>query len=231
MGYYDAITMSAGNQTYSDYGLMSWMGRAMYTYANKYMISAMVRSDGSSRLAEGRKWHTYPAVSVGWNISNEDFMDNVGWVDMLKIRAGYGQTSNQAISPYATLGQLSTQKTNMGDNYMLAYYVSSLPNTNLGWEYSETWNFGLDYALLNNRLSGTIEYYHVLTTDLLQNVSLPPTSGVGSYTANVGKTMNNGLEFTINGTIIQHRGDGFNWTAGLNFARNHNEIVDRKSVV
>ena len=228
MGYYDNLTMSPGSQSYQDYGLMSWMGRVMYTYANKYMITAMVRSDGSSRLAEGRKWHTYPAVSVGWNISNEGFMDNVAWVDMLKIRAGYGQTSNQAISPYATLGQLSTSPYNFGESgdYQLGYYVSSLPNTNLGWEYSETWNLGLDYALFNNRINGVIEYYRVLTTDLLMNVSLPPSGGVGSYTANIGKTMNNGIEFTINGNIIQHRGDGFNWSAGLNFYHNHNEIVE-----
>ena len=222
-GYYDTLTMSGGS--YTDYGLMSWMGRAMYTYANKYMITAMVRSDGSSRLAEGHKWHTYPAVSIGWNISNEDFMDNVSWIDMLKLRAGYGQTSNQAVGAYSTLGALSTSYVNMGSDMLEAFYVTSLPNTNLGWEYSETWNFGLDFAMLNNRLNGTIEYYRVFTTDLLQNVSLPPTAGVGSYTANVGKTMNNGIEFTINGTLVQHRGDGFNWTAGLNFYHNHNEII------
>ena len=228
MDYFEG-TPTLSNHSYTDYGLMSWMGRVMYTYANKYMITAMVRGDGSSRLAEGRKWHTYPAVSVGWNISNEDFMDNVAWVDMLKIRAGYGQTSNQAISAYATLGQLSSYPYNMGSDYMLGYYVSALPNTNLGWEYSETWNFGLDYALLNNRINGTIEYYHVLTTDLLQNVALPPTAGVGSYTANVGKTKNNGIEFTINGTLVQHRGDGFNWNVGLNVSHNHNEIVELAS--
>ena len=217
------------SSSYTDTGLMSWMGRAMYTYANKYMITAMVRSDGSSRLAEGRKWHTYPAVSVGWNISNEDFMDNVSWVDMLKLRAGYGQTSNQAVGAYSTLGRLSTSYVNMGSDMIDAYYVSQLPNSNLGWEYSETWNFGVDFAFLNNRLNGTLEYYHVLTTDLLQSVSLPPTAGVGSYTANVGKTMNNGIEFTLNANIIQHRGDGFNWNFGINFAHNHNEIVELAS--
>ncbi len=231
MNWYDPnTTPTIGNHSYTDYGLMSAMGRVMYTYANKYMITAMVRSDGSSRLAEGHKWHTYPAVSVGWNISNEDFMDNVAWVDMLKIRAGYGQTSNQAVNPYSTIGALGSYNLNMGqDNYLYAFYVNTLANDKLGWEYSETWNFGVDYALLNNRINGTIEYYHVLTTDLLQSVSLPPTSGVGSYMANVGKTMNNGLEFTINGTLVQHRGDGFNWTAGLNFYHNHNEIVELAS--
>ena len=233
MQYYEmdlfSGTPTLSNHSYTDYGLLSWMGRAMYTYANKYMITAMVRSDGSSRLSEGRKWHTYPAVSVGWNISNEDFMDNVSWIDMLKLRAGYGQTSNQAVGAYSTLGALSTSYVNMGSDMLEAFYVTSLPNTNLGWEYSETWNFGLDFAMLNNRLNGTIEYYRVFTTDLLQNVSLPPTAGVGSYTANVGKTMNNGIEFTLNANIIQHRGDGFNWSAGINFAHNHNEIVELAS--
>ena len=115
-------------------GLMSWMGSVMYTYDNRYMFSAAVRSDASSRLAPGHQWHTYPAVSVGWNMRNEKFMQNVEWLDMLKIRAGYGETSNQSISPYATLGRLSTRPYNFGDNtYGTGYYVSSLPNNELGW--------------------------------------------------------------------------------------------------
>lgn len=223
------LTFNPNSQSYSKTNLMSVMGRVMYSYANKYMISATVRSDGSSRLAEGKKWHTYPAVSLGWNISNEDFMRNVAWVDMLKIRAGYGQTSNQSISPYSTLGRLSSRYYNYDTDYVTAYYVTSLPNNDLGWEYSETWNFGIDYGFFNGRLSGSLEYYHVLTKDLLMTINLPSTAGVNSYTANVGKTMNNGIEFTVNGTIIQHRGDGFNWTAGLNFYHNHNEIVELAS--
>ena len=223
------LTFTPGNQSYSKTNLMSAMGRVMYSYANKYMISATVRSDGSSRLAEGRKWHTYPALSLGWNINNEQFMKNVPWVDMLKIRAGYGQTSNQSIAPYATLGRLSTKYYNYDTNYVTAYYVTSLPNNDLGWEYSETWNFGVDYGFFNGRLSGSIEYYHVLTNDLLMTINLPSTAGVNSYTANVGKTMNNGVEFTANGTLVKHSGTGFTWTAGLNFYHNHNEIVELAS--
>lgn len=223
------LTFTPGNQSYSMTNLMSAMGRVMYSYANKYMISATVRSDGSSRLAEGRKWHTYPAVSLGWNINNEKFMKNVPWVDLLKIRAGYGQTSNQSIAPYATLGRLSTKYYNYDTDYVTAYYVTSLPNNDLGWEFSETWNFGVDYGFFNGRLSGSIEYYHVLTHDLLMTINLPSTAGVDSYTANVGKTMNNGLEFTANGTIIKNSGNGFTWTAGLNFYHNHNEIVELAS--
>ena len=223
------LTFNPGSQSYSNNGLTSVMGRAMYTYANKYMISATVRSDASSRLAPGHQRHTYPAISVGWNISNEDFMDNVNWVDMLKIRAGFGQTSNQSISPYSTLGRLSTSYYNYGSDFVTAYYVSSLPNTALGWEYSETYNLGVDYGFFNGRMSGNIEYYIVNTHDLLMNLSLPSTAGVSSYSANIGKTRNNGFEFSVNGTIIQNRGGGFNWTAGLNFYHNHNEIVELAS--
>ncbi|HET6722398.1 MAG TPA: SusC/RagA family TonB-linked outer membrane protein, partial [Chitinophagaceae bacterium] len=151
------ITVNPANQDYQLWGLMSYMGRVMYTYNNKYMISATVRSDASSRLAEGHKWHTYPAVSVGWNIGKESFMDGISFINSLKLRAGYGETSNQAIAPYATLGLLSTRPYNFGpSSYSTGYYVTQLPNVDLGWEFSKTWNFGLDFSLLKNRLSGTV---------------------------------------------------------------------------
>lgn len=208
---------------------MSYMARAMYTYDNRYMFSATVRSDASSRLAKGHQWHTYPAVSVGWNIKEESFMDNVKWLDQLKIRAGYGQTSNQAVNPYSTLGSLSTRPYNFGPTgYATGYYVSSLPNAELGWEYSSTWNFGLDFTLFQGRLSGTLEYYIQKTNNLLQSVNLPGTTGVGSYMANVGKTQNKGIEFTINGTILDNY-NGWTWDASLNIYSNKNEITELAS--
>jgi len=220
-----ASDITVGGGSHTQYGLTSAMARLMYTYDNRYMLSAAVRSDASSRLATGHKWHTYPAVSVGWNLHNESFMDAAsGWLDVLKFRVGYGETSNQAISPYATLGSLSTTVYNFGDDtYKTGYYVSTLPNSELGWEYSQTWNFGLDYSFFKGRLKGTMEYYLVNTNDILLSLGLPATSGVGSYTANIGKTQNKGFEFTVNGTIID-RGD-WNWTAGLNFYVNHNKLV------
>ena len=216
---------------YQDYymsGLISWMGRVMYSYDNRYMLSATIRSDGSSRLAEGHKWHTYPAISVGWNIKNESFMGNVTWVDLLKLRVGYGQTSNQAINPYATLGRLSSRPYNFGTAYSTGFYVSQLPNENLGWEYSITSNFGLDFAVLKNRLSGTIEYYITNTKDILLSVNLPPTSGVTSYMSNIGETRNKGLEFSINGVILNNP-SGFTWDVGVNFYANRNELVSLAS--
>ena len=219
------LAVDPSKQNYWQSGLMSWMGRIMYTYDNKYMISAAVRSDGSSRLAKGHQWHTYPAVSAGWNISRESFLKDVKWIDNIKLRVGYGETSNQSIDPYSTLGALSTRPYNFGSsNFNQGYYVASLPNKDLGWEYSSTWNFGVDFSFFSGRLSGTMEYYIQNTKDLLLSVSLPSTSGASSYMANVGKTRNTGFEFSLNGVILDNK-NGWTWDAGINFYFNRNELV------
>ena len=215
---------------YTQSGLISWMGRAMYSYDNKYMLSVALRSDASSRLAKGHQWHTYPAISAGWNIARESFMEKLTWIDNLKFRVGYGETSNQAISPYSTLGGLATRNYNFGNgtNYLAGYYVNSLPNPELGWEYSKTWNFGLDFSLFSGRLYGSFEYYIQKTNDILLNVSLPSTSGVSSYTGNIGKTENKGWEFTLNGIIIDNK-NGWNWEAGINLYQNRNKLTELAS--
>jgi outer membrane receptor protein involved in Fe transport len=193
------------------------------------MLTLTYRTDASSVLAEGHKWHSYPAVSVGWNIKNESFMNSISFINSLKVRVGVGQTSNQSINPYSTLGLLSTRPYNFGEtNYSVGYYVSTLPNPKLGWEYSKTQNFGLDFALFNNRLSGTVEYYITDTKDLLLSVNLPSTSGVGSYMANVGKTQNKGLEFSLNGVILDNL-NGWTWEAGFNLYTNRNKLVQLAS--
>lgn len=218
------ITVDPNNQRYTQSGLMSWMGRLMYSYDNKYMLSVAMRADGSSRLAEGHKWHQYPAVSAGWNISRESFMESLDWLSSLKLRVGYGETSNQSIDPYSTLGTLSSRPYNFGDTYATGYYVSKLPNDELGWEYSTTWNYGIDYSLFNGRVSGSFEFYSQKTKDLLLNVNLPSTAGVPSYTGNIGETENKGFEFSVNGTIIEDM-NGFSWDMGVNFYHNSNKLV------
>ena len=210
---------------YNQSGLMSWMGRVMYSYDNKYMISAAFRADASSRLAPGHKWHTYPAVSAGWNIAREEFMESTkNWLDNLKLRVGYGETSNQAINPYSTLGGLGIRNYNFGSTYKAGYYVNSLPNPELGWEYSKTWNFGLDFSFFNGRLSGSFEYYIQKTNDILLNVKLPDTSGVSGFTGNIGNTENKGWEFSLNGIIIDNK-NGWNWEAGINLYQNRNKLT------
>jgi TonB-linked SusC/RagA family outer membrane protein len=219
----------ANDGNYSQSGLRSYMARAMYSYDDKYMVTATLRSDASSRLAKGHQWHTYPAVSVGWNIKNESFLKNFNSIDALKIRVGYGETSNQAVNPYQTLGSLAPVKYNFGNtNYSTGYYVNRLPSPDLGWEFSQTWNYGIDFGILNNRLTGTVEYYTTKTNDLLLGVSLPPTSGVGSYTANIGATENKGFEVALNGVILDNP-EGLTWELGVNLSANKNKIVSLAS--
>ena len=212
------------NYSYWQSGLMSWMGRVMYSYDNKYMLSVALRSDASSRLAKGHQWHTYPAVSAGWNIARENFMEDLKWIDNLKLRVGYGETSNQSINPYSTLGGLAVRNYNFGSTYKAGYYVNALPNPELGWEYSKTWNFGLDFSLFNGRLSGSFEYYIQKTKDILLDVSLPSTSGVGSYTGNIGNTQNKGFELSLNGIILDNK-NGWTWEAGINLYANRNKLT------
>ncbi|KGO95164.1 SusC/RagA family TonB-linked outer membrane protein [Flavobacterium subsaxonicum] len=220
------LIINPNNQTYTQNGLLSYMARVMYSFDDRYMLSATVRSDGSSVLAKGQQWHTYPAVSAGWNVNKESFLKNVKAIDVLKIRVGYGQTSNQAVPPYKTLGLLSTRPYNFGpgENYDTGYYVSEAPSPNLGWEYSKTWNYGLDFGLFNNRITGTFEYYVQKTEDVLLNVLLPVTNGVPSYLSNIGETQNKGVEFSLNGIILDNY-NGFTWDAGVNIYANRNKLV------
>ncbi len=222
------ITVAPGDQWYEVWGLESYMGRVMYSYDDRYMLTATLRSDGSSRLAPGYKWHTYPAVSAGWNIAQESFMQGIDQINMLKLRVGWGQTSNQSVATYATLGALSTRPYNFGSEYAVGYFVNQLPSPHLGWEFSNTANFGLDFSLLNHRLSGSVEYYITNTEDLLLSKGLPATSGVSSITENVGRTQNKGIELALNGTILDNR-NGWTWEAGFNLYANRNLLVSLAS--
>jgi len=219
------INIYPDKQIYYKRGLTSRMFRATYAFNNKYLVTATIRSDGSSVLAEGHKWHTYPAVSLGWNATNEDFMKSITWLSFLKPRVGYGQTSNQAINPYQTLGELGINYYNFGDQNVSGYSVKKSPNYNLGWEYSSTWNYGLDFGLLDNRVTGTFEYYIQKTKDVLVDQTLPLTSGVtGKFTTNIGETQNKGFEFSLNAAILKDY-NGLSWDVGFNVYANKNEIL------
>lgn len=220
----DKVTINPDYQGYEVSGLMSYMARVMYSYDNRYMISGTFRTDASSRLAPGYKWHPYYAVSAGWNLKNESFLKDVSVINTLKLRAGIGQTSNQAVPAYATLGRLGTRPYNFGTSYSMGYYVNQLPNPKLGWEYSETVNVGVDFGLLKNRISGSIEVYNTNTKDILYNLGLPPTSGVSGFTANIGQIQNRGIELAINGVILENIG-GFTWEAGVNLYTNENKLT------
>jgi TonB-linked SusC/RagA family outer membrane protein len=219
----------------SSWALVSYMARINYAFEDRFMLTLTGRMDGSSRLAPGHKWHNYPAISAGWNIINESFMKNSKAISNLKLRAGFGQTSNQAINPYASLGLVTNNNFlpapgntilyNYGPTIVTGYQVNTLPNPDLDWEYTKTINVGLDFGLFSNRLSGSVDYYHQHTDNILYNVSLPPTSGVaGAFQTNIGEMENHGLELTLSSLNIQ-TGSGFTWNTDLNLFFNKNKIV------
>ncbi len=222
----------------SSWGLISYMLRLNYSFSDKYLLTLTGRIDGSSRLAEGNKYHQYPAVSAGWIISNEDFMDNQSLFNSLKLRIGWGETSNQSISPYSSLGNIGPYndivgsgtpggviRYNYGPSIVTGYTVLNLPNNTLDWEYTRTTNIGLDFGLLKNRISGSIEYYNAFTHKILYGISLPPTSGITrSFITNIGEMENKGLELNITTQNINNI-NGFSWSTDLNLFFNRNKLL------
>lgn len=209
-------------------GLLSWMGRVNYSYDGKYMATVTFRADGASVLSEGHQWHSYPAVSLAWNMKREAFLKDVNWLDNLKLRAGYGQASNQSVNPYGTKALLRQVKYNFGPgNGYLGYYPYSLANDNLGWEYTSSFNYGLDFSILDSRITGTIDGYYQKTTDLLVHQTLPASSAAWSpILTNIGETKNVGFEVTLHTeNIVAKNKDGFNWSMDMNFGLNRNELT------
>ncbi len=228
-----ANTTIVPNGTYAKSGLVSYMGRLNYAFQDKYLLTLTVRRDGSSRLATGHQYFNYPAAALAWNIQKENFMSGLGAVSALKLRVGAGQTSNQAIAPYASLGSLGKVPYNFGPSAgVFGYSVTALPNPNLTWEFTTTYNMGLDFGLFTNRVTGSLEFYKSLTTDILQPRSLPPTSGVTTVTQNIGKTENKGVELTLSGVIMEGKATGgFTWSADVNWFLNRSEITELGSGV
>jgi TonB-linked SusC/RagA family outer membrane protein len=207
--------------------LISMMLRANYVYDDRYMITLTGRRDGSSRLGDGNKWKQYPAVSAGWSINNEKFMKGQKIFSNLKIRAGFGITSNQAVPAYSTLGGVASNgvRYNFGPTSQIGYYVTKIVDPNLDWEYTRTTNIGLDFGILNNRITGSVDWYTAKTDKLLYGVPLPPTSGISEpYLTNIGNVTNKGLEVAISSQNIK-TDDGFSWGTDLNFYFNRNKLV------
>ncbi len=215
--------------------LLSYMARINYAFDDRFLLTITGRADGSSRLAPGNKWHNYPAVSAGWNITNESFMNRLKVVDNLKLRAGYGQTSNQSVAPYGSLGLVSNSngvaspanviRYNYGPTIVQGYNVVTLPNANLDWEYTKTVNIGLDFGVLKSRITGAVDYYKSQTDKILYGINLPVTSGVaGAYITNVGKMENYGVEISLSSQNIRSA-KGFNWTTDLNLFFNNNKLL------
>jgi TonB-linked SusC/RagA family outer membrane protein len=205
--------------------MTSFMLRGSYAYDDKYLLTLTGRYDGSSVLAKGHQWHLYKSASLGWNIHEEKFMEDATWIESLKIRGGYGETSNESVSPYSTVPVLTPNYYNFGDVLANGYYQMNVVDPNLGWEYTNSFSLGVDFAVLQNRISGSIDLYLQKTNDLLLSQALPYTTGIlSAYLTNVGKTQNKGIEVTLR-TINFRKENGFNWEMDLNFSMNRSKIL------
>jgi TonB-linked SusC/RagA family outer membrane protein len=203
------------------------MGRLNYSYNNRYSLTATVRRDGSSTLAPGHQWFTYPAIALSWNASDEAFMKDISFLSNLKLRGGWGVSGNRNVGAYATLGSLSAGYYNFGTSTagnQLAYTVTNLPSTGLGWQSTSQVDAGLEFGLFKNRITGIVDWYHQNTKDILLSVLLPQSNGANSTLKNLGKTEVRGLEISLSGDIIKSK-SGLNWSVDLYYFFSREKIT------
>ncbi|HVF96406.1 MAG TPA: TonB-dependent receptor [Flavisolibacter sp.] len=204
--------------------LASYMARLNYGFDDRYLLTVSVRSDGASQLAEGRKFDLFPSAAVAWRINREAFMGSIGWLNELKLRVGVGVTGNSAIDAYKTKGRTSPYFYPIGS----AVNAASLPvvefaNTDLRWEKTTQYNFGLDFAVFKRRISGVIDVYTSQTKDLLMARAIPSVTGFTTTFQNVGETSNRGVDININ--TINLTTKNFQWTSNINASWQKDKIV------
>ena len=232
---FDATTLSpegkelfSPNHYESEYYLLSFYGRLNYSYDNRYMITATLRSDASSRFAKDNRWGLFPSVALGWKISQEAFLRDSEVLSDLKLRLSYGQTGQQDILndyPYMTTFTVSYPEScyQFGDKWYYTYRPNGY-DSDIKWETTETYNIGLDYGFLNNRIYGSVDYYQRHTKDLLNTINVISGTNYSSViTTNIGEMDNKGVEFAINAVPVHTK--NWKWTVGMNYTWNDSEIT------
>lgn len=219
-------TTQSINSYYSNWGLLSFMGRISYSYMSKYLVSATFRADGSSKFqTTSNKWGYFPSVGLGWRLSKENFIKDLDLFYNLKLRGSYGVTGSQAIQPYSSLGLLTPVQYSFGSNSLYQGYIPGNPsNPNLKWETTTQFDIGVDMAFWEGRLNVALDYYNKKTSDLLLNTPLPGYSGGGSYLKNIGQVRNTGLELSLDITPVQNK--NITWTSTFNASSNKNKVLD-----
>lgn len=209
---------------YTKSTLLSGLGRVNYTFKNRYLFTVSMRADGSSVYSPENKWGYFPSAAFSWRVSDEEFFKNVNVVKNLKLRTSWGKAGSQAISPYSTLNTLNPGSTVFGSSL----YTTMAPGTRLAadlkWETTEQVNIGVEFSILKNRIFFTGDYYRKKTSDLLNAVQLPRTTGYTNSLRNVGKVANNGFEFELNSKIISN--EIFTWDLGLNMSFNRSKVLE-----
>jgi len=211
--------ITVGTSTLTKYSFLSYFSRVNFDYKAKYLFTVSGRVDGSSRFGADNRYGFFPAASVGWVLSKENFLAGSNTLSFLKLRTSYGLTGNAGISNFGHLGLYGVGSYNSGSGL----YPTQIPNPDLGWETTAQLDFGLDYGFFKNRISGEIDYYIKKTSDLLLSVPVPATSGYSTMLQNVGAVENHGIEFVINTNNLTGK---FTWNTNLNISFNKNEVTD-----
>jgi TonB-linked SusC/RagA family outer membrane protein len=209
----------------SSWALFSYMGRVNYAYADKYLVTATVRRDGSSRFGEGNKYGIFPSASLAWRISEEDFFKNIHFINDMKIRAGYGVTGNQEIGNYSFASKLNTIKYNFNNNVVSAVVPAIMPNPSVQWEEQEQANIGFDATMFNQRVDVTVDAYLKKTNKMLVPMSVPVSTGYSDVyvpSINAGKMENKGVEVTVNSRNLTGK---LTWNTSFNISFNQNKVI------
>lgn len=208
--------------------IFSYFGRAFYSYDDRYLATFTLRRDGSSMFADGHRWGWFPSAALAWRVSGEKFMQNVKWINNLKLRAGWGETGNQNVRQWAYMALLTTYNTPWG----VGVLNGNNANPDLKWETTKSWNLGFDLSVLNNRIDIVFDWYYKKTNDLLMELDLPAFLGSGGGSnygtaanpwGNVGSLRNTGIEFTINSININKK--NFQWSSNFVFSLNRNKVL------
>lgn len=219
----DPSTLTLGSE-YWRQQLASFMGRINYSLLDRYLLTASLRYDGSSKFYVDNQWDYFPSFSVAWKIDNENFMQNVDAISQLKLRAGYGTVGQSGTAPYETAGRIQESQYVFGEDPAKGYAPELIQTRDVGWEKTTTTNLGIDFGLFRNRISGSIDLYRANTHDLLLDKTIPAVTGYDHVRANVGKTRNQGIEIALY-TFNIDRGD-FRWETDFTFTANQEEIVE-----
>ncbi|WP_233507226.1 SusC/RagA family TonB-linked outer membrane protein [Adhaeribacter pallidiroseus] len=214
--------INGGSQNIEVNNLVSLLARANYSYQDKYLLTATVRSDGSSRFGRNNRWGTFPSASVGWRISNEEFMKNIRFINDLKLRASYGVTGNNAIGNYRAISLLSSNNYVIGDAVVPGLVPASLSNNNLSWESQSQLDIGIDLSVANGRVNITSDFYDKRNKDMLFNIQTPSATGFTNAFVNVGEVQNKGIELGINTRNLVGE---FGWSTNFNITFNQNKVL------